>query len=71
MIPKDILEIAKHEGKDFRFDKNHPESIISGMRNKIDEKILWEIAKLGYVVYEQICTSYEYPHYYYQFASKK
>lgn len=68
MIPQEILDIATKHGKHFRYDKNHPESIISGMRNKIDDSIIWEIARLGYVVYTQECHSYEYPHYYYKFV---
>jgi hypothetical protein len=67
MIPKDILEIAQREGKDFRKDKSHPNWIISGHHNKIDDSIKHEIERKGYMITEDHDFSYGYSQYRYQF----
>jgi hypothetical protein len=67
MIPQDILQIAKREGKDFRKDKNNPNWIISGCYGKIPVRIQLEIEEKGYMITEDHDFSYGYSQYRYQF----
>lgn len=69
MIPQEILDIAKREGKDFRIDKNNTNWIISGYYGKIPALIQNEIEELGYFITEDYDYSYGYPQYRYKFTN--